>query len=568
MSKCMYLSRRGLSGHTLLEMLLSLVLLSIVMASVGSAVMFASQAVPDDDSAIASLNRDSMLMSQIAEDIANAKYVIEQSATAITVVVSDRTGDDIPDRIRYAWSGVAGDPLMYQLNDAAATALTASVVRFELSYAAVSASRVVMGEHALEAATDIAKFTNDGLATHTDITSTDWLGQVVSPVPNSDHVSFKITEIMVYGHDDDEQSGSTQSAIAIEVHGYESESGPDAASYTTGVLEAQALRAQMEKAVISTSRPFLVGQDIALVCSRDPSYTLRTRLAHNPNADGGLLTSNNAGADWSTSALSSMLYCIKAIPTKQGNGFDLQRRRLSSVGITLQSGSVDRSALTRTVRMNQAPVVATVLWEANFSADPTQMDLDGDGAADWSYNGGAVPAGSLVDGELIADRPLSAEPMISYSSMVTADIRLRSETGEGPLVYGPNRLGNEGEMKDPYPLITQLRQDGAGGQELLFYNELTPTTPVARINDLPQGWIDLRLILLPDDQLVSIHVNGLEAGTLKLDKISDDTPDYTFALGAAGSDAIFDSARVVVGGTYTQMSGPAPIGVYALELLN
>jgi hypothetical protein len=558
------------AGHSLLELILSLVLLSIIAASVGSAVMFAASAVPDEDSAVVTMANDSRVIGQIAEDLALAKYVVEQTATSVTIVVADRTGDGQPDRIRYAWSGDAGDPLTYQLNDTNPVALLDAVEVFDLSTTSKTHTRTVMGEHSLEGETDIAKFEYDILASYISLSTSTRAGQRITPSLNSDVVAFKVSEIKVYGNKydyDADVDAPEQPAVAIEVRPYKSPTGPGATIYTTAHLQRQHMKGSMEMAVIQNSHPMVAGQDIALVCYRDPSTSLRTRIAYNTNLAGGLLSSTDGGNSWSVSALGSLLYKIRAIPTKQQHGFTLNRSCLTTAQISLQSSSPDRSPLIRRVRLLAAPEQLAAFWDTDFVGDPTTMNLNDDETSDWSYASGAFPADSISDGEWTAERMLRAQPTNPFTQMTVADIRLRSETGEGPLVYGPNRLHDTGKMKDPYALITQLRQDGTGGQELLFYNELRPVTPIARINGLPQGWIDLRLILLPDEQLVSIHVNGQEAGTLKLDKVSDDFPTYTFALGTMGSDAYFDSARVRVGGSYTDLGQPAPIGGYALELL-
>ncbi|MEM6928262.1 MAG: prepilin-type N-terminal cleavage/methylation domain-containing protein, partial [Myxococcota bacterium] len=85
-------------GHTLVELVLSLTLLSIVMVSVGSAMIFAANAVPSADEPTVNKINDGAVLDRIAEDLSLAKYVIEDEPKAVTVVVADRTGDGLPDR--------------------------------------------------------------------------------------------------------------------------------------------------------------------------------------------------------------------------------------------------------------------------------------------------------------------------------------------------------------------------------------------------------------------------------------------------------------------------------------
>ena len=58
----------------------------------------------------------------------------------MTFTVADRTGDSAADTIRYAWSGVAGDPLTRQINAGTAVTVAANVQSLQLSYDSRSAS--------------------------------------------------------------------------------------------------------------------------------------------------------------------------------------------------------------------------------------------------------------------------------------------------------------------------------------------------------------------------------------------------------------------------------------------
>src|SRR5690606_30888846 len=57
----------------------------------------------------------------------------ERTATAATIAVPDRTGDGRPETIRYSWSGVVGDPLLYEYNGGAALSILDGVQQFRLN---------------------------------------------------------------------------------------------------------------------------------------------------------------------------------------------------------------------------------------------------------------------------------------------------------------------------------------------------------------------------------------------------------------------------------------------------
>jgi type II secretory pathway component PulJ len=78
------------------------------------------------------------LNSQTARAIApnGEQFNLAQMTTAfaaVTFLVPDRNGDQLPETLRYSWSGKAGDPLMYQFNNEPAIALLTNVAHFELS---------------------------------------------------------------------------------------------------------------------------------------------------------------------------------------------------------------------------------------------------------------------------------------------------------------------------------------------------------------------------------------------------------------------------------------------------
>ena len=70
----------------------------------------------------------------MAGELRFATYVTERSAHAIEFVVADRDGDNVPERIRYAWSGTAGDPLSRTNDDGTPSPLLDAVQQFQFTY--------------------------------------------------------------------------------------------------------------------------------------------------------------------------------------------------------------------------------------------------------------------------------------------------------------------------------------------------------------------------------------------------------------------------------------------------
>lgn len=121
-------------GATLIEVLLSIGIAMILLAATVSMLFVAQRAVASGADAASRLAEESWAMQIITTDLSLAVAFSERTDKAVTVIVPDRTGDGQNETIRYAWSGVPGDPLTRQINGGAATVLAASVYQFKLAY--------------------------------------------------------------------------------------------------------------------------------------------------------------------------------------------------------------------------------------------------------------------------------------------------------------------------------------------------------------------------------------------------------------------------------------------------
>lgn len=126
----------GRAGLTLIELVVSLGLVTLVMAACGSVMLLACRGVGQGAATAAGLADGDGLVLQVTADLATALTITEQNARAVTMTVPDRNGDGNPETIRYSWSGTAGADVTRQYNGGAAVAVARNVYRFDLSYLA------------------------------------------------------------------------------------------------------------------------------------------------------------------------------------------------------------------------------------------------------------------------------------------------------------------------------------------------------------------------------------------------------------------------------------------------
>lgn len=121
-------SRRAL---TLVEMVVSVAVVSVLAVSMGSAILIASRALPDADNPAARSLEAAAVVDQMAGELYSAVSVTYFSATAIEFTV-ERGGAN--HTIRYQWSGTPGDPLARRYDGGASVNVLEDVRGFTLTY--------------------------------------------------------------------------------------------------------------------------------------------------------------------------------------------------------------------------------------------------------------------------------------------------------------------------------------------------------------------------------------------------------------------------------------------------
>jgi len=121
-------------AFTLIEMLLSLAVLAIIAGAMGSTILLASKALNPDAGGGAATVAGRRAADRVLAEVGAAVAFSERSDNAVTFTVPDRDGDGAAETIRYAWSGVAGDPLTREYNGGGPEVVAENVQQFDLGY--------------------------------------------------------------------------------------------------------------------------------------------------------------------------------------------------------------------------------------------------------------------------------------------------------------------------------------------------------------------------------------------------------------------------------------------------
>jgi len=127
--------RKHCGGYTLIELVVSMIGASVLAIGLASSLVVATQSLSLGEGDLNDSRTAHRALAQLHRDVQSALSMSELTATSVTMTVPDRDGDSVPEVIRYAWSGVAGEPLTKEYNGQTATNVAENVQAFSMAWA-------------------------------------------------------------------------------------------------------------------------------------------------------------------------------------------------------------------------------------------------------------------------------------------------------------------------------------------------------------------------------------------------------------------------------------------------
>lgn len=180
-------------GFTLVEIAISLAVMSIVLAGLGSVFVLAArgaEASADDSGAASAAG-----LTLLAAELGDAARISSTAARDVTFEVADRTGDAAREVIRYTWSGTPGDPLVRTFNGVSANA-TGPLGSFALAFATSTRDRRTTSGTAESAETLLASYTGGVSGTQT-VNLTTSVGQAFAPLLPPNATAWRLTRLRI-----------------------------------------------------------------------------------------------------------------------------------------------------------------------------------------------------------------------------------------------------------------------------------------------------------------------------------------------------------------------------------
>ncbi|MDB5385550.1 MAG: hypothetical protein JWM11_1196 [Planctomycetaceae bacterium] len=529
--------RRG--GSTLLELLLAVSIAGVVAAGIQSSIFVAMKSLPSSTGIAQSSIQSGRTIDQIATELESAIYITEHTATTLGFTLPDRTGDGIPERVRYAWTGVAGGPLTRQYNGGTVVTLAPSANLFTLTpnYTTVSETYTgLAGEDAVESL--LIDYSTGTSTSNKNVTSSTSMGQYFTMTLPANAYAWRPTRVQFMA-----KKSSSNAVTQVQMRPASGSMTPTSTILEQYTLADTSLTSSyaFQSFSFTTLSPIAPGGGICLVLARQSGTT---SMVAQDNSGAGELSGLSSWSYSSSKALNCQLFgklSRSGIPNSYNSNY------LTSMGIALRI-SPTASVLQTTGAALNHPELLSGKWELKFDQTPTTVDMNGDATADWVvHGGGTFNANSLVNGIWTTSGTLlDTAPGNDFAKTTIVDLRLQNTTtGGNGATFAINALRSGTTCA---PILAYLKLQADGTQTLTVSKKTNDSTTQTLVNvtGLPGSAVDLHLIIDPIAAAVCIKANGVERGTFAVTRFNSSDASRTVTIGASGSTARFSYASIRV----------------------
>ena len=512
----------GSRGFTLVEMIVTMALLSMIMLAISSTVVIASYAVPSADDAFLTENQTQVVLARLAADLAQATHLPERAAAAVTLVVHDRDHDGRHERLRYAWAG-PGQPVTYQYNNDPAIALGPALDQFALTYDQSPTTETIPGpavEDTVE--TELARLDNDDDGDVT-VKPNEWHAQLIRPSLPADATAYRVSRALLRLERKDPLASGQ-----VGLRRQQPDLSPAGPLLSSTAVLALDLSANFNWYQVGFSNAPTIPADEGVWLSFEQSILGDVAKVRRSKGGQYLAKTSNGAASWSIDYGRAMKHYVYGYVTRQTAATTVTRRQIDALSVTLRAAAPGARPVGRRVDLPNRPPVLAAFWETDFLGDPTTMDINGDGVDDWQSGNTTTLLGQLLGGLWKPTTSIAAQPLSNFSRLTTVDLWVRATAWGGA---GPGlRLDADRDASLTATLRVEPSLQADGSQTLRLYHHTSNLTRVllAEVNGLTPGLLKVRLVVDPQRDTVSLWEHGAFYGTYRYTR-------YTRTSGIVGA---------------------------------
>ena len=345
-------------AFTLVELVLSMAVMSILLGGLASAMIIATRAIPNRESALGAAMDSAYATDQLAGELVVAKSFSVRSPTVVEFKVDDRNNDGVDEVIRYEWPGTPGDLLTRKYNSDAAVPVIENVNEFGLQYDISPVETETTPPPGESGETVFFNVTGTTGVIDCAIDDKKWVGQYFKPTLPADATVWKVTRVKlqarIHGGNKGISNIQLQSANASNLP-----SGTliDEEKLFENTLENGYLDQEINFANAGGLAP-AAGICLVVKWIKDAhSCDIQVFTGTIPFSGTNAVTTTNAGTTWSTQATQSMVVTIYGTYTAPGAPQTTTVNYLTGVRIRLRAGTETSSAAETKVRILNEPEV-------------------------------------------------------------------------------------------------------------------------------------------------------------------------------------------------------------------
>lgn len=533
----------GRRGFTLVEVVLSLAIMSILMTGLASAILIASHALPDDDSPTRAVVTSAEFVNLIAEELQSALWIRERTATSVEFAVPDRDGDGTAERIRYAWSGTVGDALTRQYNGGTVVDVIESVQGFDLGYELETVTEEYPGAPVEGAERELCSYDAWFDPKENTIDDDKWRAQYFTPSSlAADVVSWRVTRVLFVA----KRENSNNELTYVQLRPAMETSAP-----ASGILaqvemyeNSLPLDWQWKEIAFSDAPDIAPGEGLCFVFAHSGVGGPSGKILYEDDFASDYFKSADEGASWEPRAPEGLYYYVYGAVSTPGPPQTATRQYVTRVRIALRAGDELSARAVTTVQTLNSPELLSAMWETDFDGDPT-LDHNGDGEPDWEDRIGTFRPASLAGGVWVDDSELVTLPDHDFATLTTVRVRFRSTQVGGSGVFRIH-ADQSGGTKVILAAHVELMADGT--QKLTLLRNIDPATRIVtmRVTGLSSDFVELRLVIDPDLNTVSATVDGEHQGTYRYSTFVPAVSRHYASILGDGGTAEFDHVSVRV----------------------
>jgi hypothetical protein len=522
--------------------MVTLAVMSVLIVAMGAAVYVAGFALPTRTGPMEDARIGADVLEKMVGELSFATAILEHTNHSVTFVVPDRNGDGAAERIRYAWSGVAGEPLTRELNGVSAT-IFPDVQAFELAYRTQSVSRVVDGP-AVEDTTERLLFESECTpAVEYSITSGAGFGQLVTPILPRTATHWQIRRIVVTGQ------APLVGILQFMIYEADTDGLPTGSSLGSAAGLFTLLRSSLS---LSVGSPPTLTADRSAAIVTAPGTQTGSRIMGTSTTGVGLLRTKNNGSTWTSDqgGLCMQVYGRIWRPMSQ---ITVTSNYVDRVDIRLQGGRAATAARTSALIRNR-PDFVSQFWDIDFSAPIS--DKNADAVPDLVPADGVSPLPELT-GVFDGATPLVTNPDSPLSGPTELAMRMSQGGGAG---QSAKVLANlERTASAAAPIAIYLTREADGSTLLrLFHSpkvyarqsgnavtvvepaDLSTVTPLASVPGMNTKITDVRVTADTAARRISLFVDNRHIGTYAYAPVSLVSPAAKVWLGGDAGTEIAD----------------------------